>query len=108
MFDVNISPDGKRVAVNRGDPADIWIYELARGTSLRLTFDLRNETLPVWSPDGRFVAYARIEREREGGGDGGAARRRGSEGAAARRATTRRAIGQATASICFCGKVRWR
>jgi serine/threonine protein kinase len=62
MFDVNISPDGRSVAINRGDPADIWIYELARGTSLRLTFDLRNETLPVWSPDNRFVAYARIER----------------------------------------------
>ncbi len=62
MFDVNISPDGRNVAINRGDPADIWIYELARGTSLRLTFDQRNETLPVWSPDNHFVAYARIER----------------------------------------------
>jgi tricorn protease-like protein len=37
IFDVNISPDGKRVAVNRGEPADIWVYELGRGTSLRLT-----------------------------------------------------------------------
>ena len=63
MFDVNISPDGEHVAVNRGEPADIWVYELARGTSLRLTFDKRNETLPVWSPDGRSVAYARIERD---------------------------------------------
>jgi eukaryotic-like serine/threonine-protein kinase len=63
MFDVNIAPDGRHVAVNRGEPADIWIYELVRGTSLRLTFDKRNETLPVWSPDGRFVAYARIERD---------------------------------------------
>jgi Tol biopolymer transport system component len=61
MFDVNISPDGKRVAVNRGEPADIWVYELGRGTSLRLTFDPRNETLPVWSPDGHTLAYARIE-----------------------------------------------
>ena len=61
IFDVNISPDGKRVAVNRGEPADIWVYELGRGTSLRLTFDPRNETLPVWSPDGHTLAYARIE-----------------------------------------------
>ena len=61
MFDVNLSPDGKRVAVNRGEPADIWVYELGRGTSLRLTFDPRNETLPVWSPDGHTLAYARIE-----------------------------------------------
>jgi Tol biopolymer transport system component len=61
IFDVNISPDGTRVAVNRGEPADIWVYELGRGTSLRLTFDPRNETLPVWSPDGRALAYARVE-----------------------------------------------
>jgi Tol biopolymer transport system component len=63
MFDVNISPDGRNVAVNRGEPADIWIYELNRGTGLRLTFDKRNETLPVWSADGRFIVYARIERD---------------------------------------------
>ena len=61
VFDVNVSPDGGRVAVNRGDPADIWVYELARGTGLRLTFDPRNEMLPVWSPDGRDVAYTVLE-----------------------------------------------
>ncbi len=61
VFDVNASPDGSRVAINRGEPADIWVYELGRGTSLRLTFDARNETLPVWSPDGRTLVYSRIE-----------------------------------------------
>ena len=30
FFDVNISPDGTRVAVNRDDPADIWVYQVAR------------------------------------------------------------------------------
>jgi Tol biopolymer transport system component len=63
MFDVNVSPDGAHVAVNRGEPADIWMYELARGTGVRLTFDTRNETLPVWSPDDRSIVYARIERD---------------------------------------------
>ncbi len=57
IFDVNASPDGTRVAVNRGEPADIWVYELSRGTSLRLTFDARNETLPVWSPQGDRLAF---------------------------------------------------
>jgi Tol biopolymer transport system component len=63
IFDVNLSPDGSRIAVNRGDPADIWVYELTRGTSLRLTFDPRNEITPVWAPDGRSLAYSRVENE---------------------------------------------
>jgi serine/threonine protein kinase/Tol biopolymer transport system component len=63
IFDVNVSPDGSRVAVNRGDPADIWVYELERGTSLRLTFDVRNETMPVWSPDGQQIAFNQVQRE---------------------------------------------
>ena len=63
IFDVNVSPDGSRVAVNRGDPADIWVYELGRGTSLRLTFDVRNETMPVWSPDGQQLAFNQVQRE---------------------------------------------
>jgi len=61
IFDVNLSPDGSRIAVNRGDPADIWVYELTRGTSLRLTFDPRNEITPVWAPDGGSLAYSRVE-----------------------------------------------
>ena len=63
IFDVNVSPDGRRVAINRGEPADIWVYELERGTSLRLTFDVRNETLPVWSPDGQRLAFNQIQRD---------------------------------------------
>ena len=63
IFDVNLSPDGSRVAVNRGDPADIWVYELTRGTSLRVTFDPRNEITPVWAPDGHSLAYSRVESE---------------------------------------------
>jgi serine/threonine protein kinase len=63
IFDVNISPDGTRVAVNRGEPADIWVYELGRGTSLRLTFDVRNETLPVWSPDSQRLAFNQTQKD---------------------------------------------
>ncbi len=63
VFDVNISPDGSRVAVNRGEPADIWVYEFSRGTSLRLTFDARNETLPVWSPDSQTLVFNQIQKD---------------------------------------------
>ena len=63
IFDVNIAPDGTHVAINRGDPADIWVYELGRGTSLRLTFDVRNETLPVWSPDSQRLLFNQVQRD---------------------------------------------
>jgi eukaryotic-like serine/threonine-protein kinase len=63
IFDVNLSPDGSHVAVNRGEPADIWVYELGRGTGLRLTSDIRNETLPVWAPDGRRLIFNQFQRD---------------------------------------------
>ena len=54
-----ISPDGKRVAVTLADSAntDIWIYDLARATKTRLTFDPSSEGGAAWSPDGHRVFY---------------------------------------------------
>jgi Tol biopolymer transport system component len=57
----SLSPDGKRLAftlVKGGDAADIWIRDLARGVTSRFTFDPAFEGAPVWSPDGRSVAYS--------------------------------------------------
>src|SRR2546426_1176802 len=43
----------------RGDPSDIWIYDLIRGVGARFTFNQgTNEFLPTWSPDGRRVAFS--------------------------------------------------
>ncbi len=57
-----LSPDGKMIATDRRDPSsrnrDIWIHDLIRGTEQRLTF-ANNNTEPVWSPDGKRVAYVR-------------------------------------------------
>jgi serine/threonine-protein kinase len=54
-----ISPDGTRVAVDAYDQAqDIWIWELRRQTLTRFTFDPAADTLPVWTPDGRRLAFA--------------------------------------------------
>jgi Tol biopolymer transport system component len=55
-----ISPDGKRLAVSVGDPqADIWVFDLARGSRTRLTFGGATNEEPSWSPDGQKVIYVR-------------------------------------------------
>jgi Tol biopolymer transport system component len=60
--DIRLSPDGKRVAFQRLDPeqgaSDIWLIELARGTTSRLTFDPANDGDAVWSPDGGRVVFS--------------------------------------------------
>ncbi len=58
---VSVSPDGKRVAVHRHDEAggDIWIMEPGGRVPTRITFDAaRDNSMPVWSPDGTKIVYA--------------------------------------------------
>jgi hypothetical protein len=61
MYGATISLDGKRIAWAQGSRAKkaIWLLDLARGVSRRLTEEGTYLT-PVWSPDGtRLAAVAR-------------------------------------------------
>ena len=60
-FSPRISRDGRRVAYDLSetttDSGDIWTYDLERRIPTRLTFDPRNESAPVWSPDDRRLLF---------------------------------------------------
>ena len=55
----DVSPDGESLALVVGrEERDLWIYDLARNTPTRLTFESAIMNMPRWSPDGRRVAFA--------------------------------------------------
>jgi Tol biopolymer transport system component len=58
---VRLSPDGKRLAAVRNDPEtgnnDIWVFDVATGKGTAITNDNQPDNSPVWSPDGKHVAY---------------------------------------------------
>jgi serine/threonine-protein kinase len=59
-FVIGFSPDGQRLAmdIRDRDEADVWIYEWAHDTMYRLTSNPGQDISPVWSPDGRWIAFA--------------------------------------------------
>ena len=62
---MKISPDGTKAVVVQNDPrepgnSDLWIVDLVSGTSTRFTFDPGRDEQPVWSPDGRSIAWQAI------------------------------------------------
>jgi len=60
---IALAPDAKRVAVTRTGPSslanfDVWWRDLDRGVMTRLTSDPARDQNPVWSPDGKWIAFA--------------------------------------------------
>ena len=57
-YEPAFSPDGKRLALQIDQ--DIWVYDLARDTLTRLTFNGNNRT-PIWTPDSQKITYSHFE-----------------------------------------------
>ena len=51
-----LSPDGKRIAVSTQGDRNIWMYDIGRGTTTRVTVDGRNMA-PAWTPDGLRLTF---------------------------------------------------
>jgi serine/threonine-protein kinase len=49
-----LSPDARRLALTSA--GDIWVYELGRGSMMRLTFG-GGYGNPVWTADGRYIVF---------------------------------------------------
>jgi Tol biopolymer transport system component len=55
-----ISPDGTRVAFDRLDDAgsvDVWLTDVSRAVTTRLTVDPARDEFPIWSPDGSRLLF---------------------------------------------------
>jgi dipeptidyl aminopeptidase/acylaminoacyl peptidase len=58
---LQFSPDGKRLVFGMGDVLaneDLWIQDLERNTSVRLTSLGGVSSSSLWSPDGKYILFA--------------------------------------------------
>jgi Tol biopolymer transport system component len=60
--DIRFSPDGTRVLAMKNDPDtglnNIWVYDIATGKATQITKETQPINSPVWSRDGKQIAYA--------------------------------------------------
>jgi Tol biopolymer transport system component len=56
-----LSHDNRKIAVDMVDPStgltDVWVIDVSRRTSTRLTFGPMNNSQPIWSPDDVRVVF---------------------------------------------------
>jgi len=59
---IALAPDEKHAALERRNPTngsyDIWLADLTRNSSTRLTFAESSERNPVWTPDSKSVIFS--------------------------------------------------
>ena len=59
----SLSPDGSHVAYTwpgrKQDNTDVYVQQIGAGDPLRVTTDPRHDYNPMWSPDGRWIAFLR-------------------------------------------------
>src|SRR5215472_10634541 len=58
---IELSPDGRHVAASILDAArptrDLWVYDTAKNSRARLTFDDADDLNPIWSPDATKIVF---------------------------------------------------
>jgi Tol biopolymer transport system component len=66
LWNPRLSHDGRRVAFGQGDPGDLWLEDLSRHVTTRLTFNPSDDASPAWSPDDTRIYFMS---QRTGAGD---------------------------------------
>ena len=58
---MSLSPDQTQIAMERRDgPADIWMLDLSRAAATKITRDPADDLNPVFSPDGKQIAFTSV------------------------------------------------
>ena len=62
FFSVALSPDAQRAAMTyvagqAGTKPEAWLYDLSRGVGARFSFGEQGSNFPIWSRDGREIAF---------------------------------------------------
>ncbi|MFI5184186.1 MAG: protein kinase, partial [Vicinamibacteria bacterium] len=62
IVELSLAPDGKRAvaSIDGADGTQLWMIDLAGGVRSRFSFGLKVAQSPLWSPEGKRVAFAAL------------------------------------------------